>query len=116
MNGEKMVHIEKPEIEKVEGLPYDPEVEKKKLEVYEGIQKGWQTLIDKGMVILSDLLKTAEKRGLHKLSLLIAVILIIFIATAYLTYIKTVSGEAFMFFVGILVGYLLAYTLPRIQF
>lgn len=113
----KLLDTTKPEIQKLEeSQPYDPEVEKKRLEVYESVQKGWQGLADKGMDTLNEILGSAEKRGLHKLLLLMCVVLAIFISTAFLTYKEIVSGEAFMFFVGILVGYLLAYSLPKIQF
>ena len=113
----KLLDITKPEMHEVEEpLSYDPEVEKKRLEAYENIQKGWQEVANKGMDTLNEILKTGEKRGLIKLGILLGVVIIIFGCTAFLAYNKTISGEAFTFFVGTLVGYLLAYSLPRIEF
>ena len=95
--------------------PYDPEVEKKRLEVYESIQKGWQGLADKGITTLNEILKAGGKRGLYNLSILLVAVLVIFGVTAFLAYNKVISGEAFTLLVGTIVGYLLAYTLPRLH-
>lgn len=118
MNEEKKrLDIAKPEIPGVEEArpPYDPEVEKKRLEVYESIQKGWQSVADKGLDTFNEILKTGGRKRLINLGFFLSVILVIFAATAFLAYKRVISGESFTFFVGTIVGFLFAYSLPRMQ-
>lgn len=117
MNEKKRLDLDiaKPEIQGVAEATYDPEVEKKRLEVYESIQKGWQSVADKGLNTFNEILKTGGRKRLINLGLFLPVILVIFAVTAFLAYKKVISGESFTFFVGTIVGFLFAYSLPRIQ-
>lgn len=81
------------------------DIEKKRLELY-------NKLIDTG----SEVIESYLKMSMSKIRLLTLVVSLIFGTTALLTYLGIVSGETFVFFVGVLVGYLLAYTLPRLEF
>ena len=116
MNEEKKLsETAKPEIPEVEKpiSPYDPEVAKKRLEVYERFaNKCFDTL--KEMLELKEILKILGKKELYKLILFVSLILVIFSVTAHLACRGVISGEGFTFLVGTIVGFLFAYSLPRI--
>ena len=91
-------------------VPYDPEVEKIKIEAYKDIQKGWQDKVIEVANILKEVWlvgKEAEKKVTYYIFIVIS---IIFLGTLYLTKIGVVPGESFAFLVGIIVGYLISIT------
>jgi hypothetical protein len=109
------------EIEPIQ--PYDPEVEKRRIEANETIQKdfqaqqkyiheGWQGVVNKAIeAIKNNLLRNKEIEARNFIGILI-VIVIIFISASLLTWQKIVPAEGLTFLAGTIVGYLISLARP----
>jgi hypothetical protein len=88
--------------------PYDPEVEKRRIEASQATQKGWQEVVTnaieaiKGYAIRS---KEIEQRSFW---IVLSAIVILVLVVAWLTWLKIVPAEGLTFLVGIVVGYLIS--------
>jgi hypothetical protein len=105
-------------------LPYDPEVEKKRLDVQKEVAsiqaetlKGWQKTLSDAIAGLANAWKegrAAEYRNVITLSKwIIAVCVVFFAGVGVLVYLGKISGDALVFLIGIIVGYLLSLVTPR---
>lgn len=98
-------------------LPYDPEVEKKRLDIQAETVKGWQETISGAIASLADAWKegrAAEYKNVITLSKLIIVTCVVFFAgVGVLVYFGKVSGDVLVFLTGIIVGHLLSLVTPR---
>jgi hypothetical protein len=91
-------------------LPYDVEVEKKRLEVYQDIQRGWQEKLTEITGIIKEAWASGKEIERKIVLYIFGLVGLFFVGTAILTAIGVVPGEAFTFLLGIIVGYLLSIT------
>lgn len=98
-------------------LPYDPEVEKKRLDVQKEVTSGWQKTLSDAVANLTNAWKegrAAEYKNVITLSKwIIAVCLVFFAGVGVLVYLGKISGDALVFLTGIIVGYLLSLVTSR---
>ena len=103
--------------------PYDPEVEKRRIEAYEGVQKAlqetqravherWQGVAEKAIDALKEGMTRNKEIEARNFLWILVVIVAVVAGAGVLTWAKAIPGEAFALLVGTIVGYIVSLARP----
>ena len=88
--------------------PYDPEVEKRRIEASEAVQEGWQKVVTNTIEAIKSYTIRSKEIEERSFWIIIAAIAIFVIIVGLLTWQGIVPAEGFTFLIGIVVGYLIS--------
>ena len=86
------------------------ELEKRRIESGESLQKGWQEVVSNIVEAIERSWKYGKEIESRFSRNILILILVLLISVGLLTYLGTIPGQVFTFFAGTIVGYLLSIT------